>query len=189
MLGMKKRTWVVGAIIAALLGTGALAARWHEHSPEERAERIISRISQKLDLNDQQRAELEKVANAYVDIRGAAPEFMMELSGRLQELAAEETLTVEEVNTLRDQIRYEFERRANIMIPQFISFYNTLDTGQKKMVSARLEHMSERMENVGRGHHGAGSRWHHGEGKYRRGMGHGAGWQNGIDDDADGDSR
>ncbi len=150
MLGMKKRTWVVGGIIVALLGTGALAARWHEHSPEESAERMTSRISQKLDLNDEQRVELEKVANAYVDIRGAAPEFMMELSGRLQELAAEETLTVEEVNTLRDQIRGEFERRADIMIPQFVSFYNTLNTGQKRMVSARLEHMTERMEKMGR---------------------------------------
>jgi hypothetical protein len=189
MLGMKKRTWVVGAIIAALLGTGALAARWHEHSPEERAELMISRISQKLELNDQQRAELEKVANAYVDIRGAAPEFMMELSGELQELAAEETLTVEEVNTLRDQIRDEFERRADIMIPQFVSFYNTLDTGQKRMVSARLGHISERMENKGREQHGAGHGWRHGEGKYWHVMGHGAGWQNGMDDDADGDSR
>ncbi len=84
---------------------------------------------------------------------------MVGLSDRLKEMAAEKTLTVEEVNTLRDQIRDEFERRADIMIPQFVSFYNSLDENQKDMVNARLEKMSARLADIGEGrHHG---KWRH----------------------------
>jgi hypothetical protein len=146
MFGLKKRTLIIGGVVAALLGTSAMAAKWRDHSPEDRAAFAVERISERLDLTDVQKAEFEKVAVVYVDIRGAQPEFMASLSSELQTLAADDTLTVEEVNALRDQIKAEFDKRADAIIPQFVGFYNTLDDSQRKMVSARLEQMGERME-------------------------------------------
>ncbi|MGB7285627.1 MAG: hypothetical protein WBC71_01735 [Salaquimonas sp.] len=152
---MRKRTWIIGGVVVALLGTTAMAAKWHDRSPEQRAAWATERVADRMNLDDGQKAAFEKVANSMLEIRGARPEFMMDLSGKLKELAADETLTVEEVNTLRDQIKAEFDKRANAIIPDFVTFYNTLDDDQREMVTARLEKMTERMAD-GRGHHRGG---------------------------------
>ena len=87
-----------------------------------------------------------KVADTYVKIRGTAPEFMLDLSGKLKELAGDDTLTEEEVNELRDQIKAEFDRRADILVPEFVAFYNTLDDKQRGIVTERLDKITERIE-------------------------------------------
>ncbi|WP_075996825.1 Spy/CpxP family protein refolding chaperone [Salaquimonas pukyongi] len=170
MFGLKKRTWIVGGVIAALLGTAAFAAKWRDHSPEERAAWATERISERLELDDAQKDALKKVTDSYVEIRGARPEFMTILSSQLKELAQDESLTVDEVNELRDQIKAEFDRRADAIIPEFVSFYNTLNDDQREKVMARLERMSEHMENR-RGKHW-GKHW----GKHGRGDGPRHGW-------------
>ncbi len=145
MLGLKKRTWAIGGVVVALLGTTAFATL-RDHSPEARAERVTERITDRLDLNNTQKDAFSKVADTFVNMRGTAPEFMLDLSGKLKELAADETLTVEEVNVLKAEIKAEFDRRADVLVPEFVAFYNTLDNTQREKVVARLSKMSERME-------------------------------------------
>lgn len=146
MFGLKnKRTWVIGGVVAALVGTAAIATT-RDHSPEKRAERVTERVVDRLDLNDTQEEAFSRVAKSYASIRGTAPEFMLDLSRQLKELAQDETLSVEEVNMLRDQIKAEFDRRADALIPQFVAFYNTLDEKQRAKVTERLDKMGNRIE-------------------------------------------
>ena len=146
MFGLKKkRTWVIGGVVAALIGTTAFATM-HKHSPEKRVERVTERVVGKLDLNTSQEQAFTKVAKSYVSIRGTAPEFMLELSGKLKDLAKDETLTVEEVNLLREEIKAEFDRRTDILVPEFVAFYNTLNDEQRAKVTERLDKMSSRLE-------------------------------------------
>jgi len=145
MFGLKKKTWVIGGVVAALIGTGAFATA-RNHSPEKRVERVTERVVGKLDLDTSQEEAFSKVAKSYVSIRGTAPEFMLDLSGKLKELAKDETLTVEEVNVLREQIKAEFDKRADVLIPEFVAFYNTLDETQRAKVSERLDKMGNRLE-------------------------------------------
>ena len=144
MFGLKKRTWVIGGVVVALLGTAAVAMQ--NRSPEERAQWATERISNHLELDNEQKLAFSKVADSYVKIRGTAPEFMLDLSAQLKELASDDTLTEEEVNVLREQIKAEFDRRADLLVPQFVSFYNTLDDNQRELVMARLDKISERIE-------------------------------------------
>jgi hypothetical protein len=146
MFGLKKkRTWVIGGVVAALIGTTAFATM-HKHSPEKRVERVTERVVGKLDLNTSQEEAFSKVAKSYVSIRGTAPEFMLDLSGKLKDLAKDETLTVEEVNLLREEIKAEFDRRTDILVPEFVAFYNTLNDDQRAKVTERLDKMSNRLE-------------------------------------------
>lgn len=145
MFGFKKRTWVIGGVVAALVGTGAFATM-RGHSPEKRVERVTERVVGRLDLNNAQEEAFSKVAQSYVSIRGTAPEFMLGLSKQLKELASDETLTIEEVNDLREQIKAEFDRRTDIILPEFVAFYNSLDENQREKVVARLDKMGERIE-------------------------------------------
>ena len=145
MFRFKKKTWVIGGVVAALLGTAAFATI-RDHSPEERIVRVTERVVDKLELDTTQEEAFTKVAKSYLGIRGTAPEFMLDLSSRLQELAKDETLTVEEVNQLREEIKAEFDRRTDVLVPEFVAFYNTLNEDQRAKVSDRLEKMSDRLE-------------------------------------------
>lgn len=145
MFGLKKKTWVIGGIVAALLGTAAFAGL-RDHSPEKRVERVTERVVGKLDLNTTQKEAFSKVAKSYVSIRGTAPEFMLDLSSKLKDLAKDETLSVEEVNQLREEIKAEFDRRTDILVPEFVAFYNTLNEDQRAKVTKRLDKMSNRLE-------------------------------------------
>lgn len=146
MFGLGKKTWIIGGVLVALIGTTAWATKMNNRSPEERAAWATERVADKLNLDDSQKAAFEKVAQEMVAMRGARTEFMIDLSGKLKELSQDKTLTVEEVNTLRDQIKAEFDKRANAVIPDFVTFYNTLDDQQRDMVTAQLQKMGNHME-------------------------------------------
>ncbi|MCB1385072.1 MAG: Spy/CpxP family protein refolding chaperone [Nitratireductor sp.] len=167
MFGLKKRSWIIGGVVAALLGTAAFASKWHDRTPEERAAWATDRIAERLDLDDAQRDAFRKVADKAIEIRGSRPEFMAMLSGQLKQLAADDTLTVDEVNQLRDQIKSEFDKRTDAIIPEFVSFYNTLNDEQRATVVTRIEQMGEHM------------------GERRHGHGKGHGWWRGGDADSD----
>ncbi len=143
MFKSKKKVLVIGGVVVALMGSAAFAMKGHSH--EDRAAWATERVASHLDLDSEQQEALSKVADSYMEIRVSSPEFMLDLSSKLQELAADDTLTTDEVNELRDQIKAEFDRRSDIIVPEFVAFYNGLDDAQRDIVMERLENMSERM--------------------------------------------
>ena len=148
MLGLKRKTWIIGGVLAALTATGAIAAKSY-YTPEKRMAHMSEHISNSLNLNDIQKGNFEKVATSLMQMRGGSSDFMLTLSGQLKELAADNTLTVEEVNSLRDQIKAEFDRRSEVVVPEFVAFYNSLDDDQKGQILDKIDHIESRIE----GHH------------------------------------
>lgn len=156
MLGLKRKTWIIGGVIAALTATGAIAAKSY-YTPEKRMAHMSEYVSSSLNLNDTQKDNFEKIATSFMQMRGGSTDFMLTLSGQLKELAADKTLTVEEVNTLRDQIKTEFDRRSEIVVPEFVAFYNSLDDDQKDQILDKIDNIESRIEGHGKG-------WGHGHG-------------------------
>ena len=158
MFGLRKRTWIIGASIAALIGTGAIASRYNNPSVEDRADFATYMITKKLELNDSQEASLDKLAKSWVESAGTMKSFRDSMFDEVKKLAVGENLTIEQINTLRDKLKTEIDQRADKIAPQFIAFYNGLDAQQKAKISARLDKFSDRMEHGGfRGngrHHG-----------------------------------
>ena len=148
MSGFKKTTWIIGGVTVALIATGALAAK-NRFDSGDRAAFITDRVAERLDLNDAQKVAFEKLVDTRSDLKGNSPAFMLQLKDQLKELAADETLTVEEVNTLRTQIKAEFDRRTDVMIPEFVNFYNTLDSEQRDEVVANIGKIGGRFGAMG----------------------------------------
>jgi hypothetical protein len=163
--GLKKRTWIIGGVIAALVGTGAVAARYHNHSMEDRADYATYMITKKLELNDAQEMSLEKLAKGWMNNAGTMKTFRKSMFDEVKTLAGGENLTVAQLNDLRDKVKAEIDLRTDQMIPELVAFYNGLDSDQRAKVMDRLERVSGRMEKGGfghrRGHHGHGSRMGH----------------------------
>lgn len=152
---LRKRTWIIGGVIAALLGTGAIAARYHGHSMEDRAHFATYMITKKLELNDEQEANLDKLAASWIDQRSSMKDFRKSMMEEIKSLANGDDISVDQITSLREKAVSQFASRADTMIPQFVAFYNSLDDTQRAKVSERLDQMAERMEKRGkRGGHG-----------------------------------
>ena len=162
MFGFKKRTWIIGGVIAALVGTGAIASRYNNHSVEDRVDFATYMITKKLDLNDAQEASLGKLAKSWVGTAGTMKSFRKSMLDEVKQLASGEDLSVKQINALREKIKSEIDRRADEVIPEFVSFYNSLDASQKSQIAERLDKVSERMEKGGFRRH-----WRHGGGHKR----------------------
>ena len=76
MFGLGKKTWIIGGVLIALVGTTAWATKMHNRSPEDRAAWATERVTKKLNLDDGQKAAFEKVADEMVAMRGLRTEFM-----------------------------------------------------------------------------------------------------------------
>ncbi|MCB1438964.1 MAG: hypothetical protein H6888_14885 [Nitratireductor sp.] len=163
---MTKRSWIIGGVVVALLGTSAFAAKTRFDSPDARANFATERVTQRLGLNEEQKAAFKDMATEFSGMRLSSAEFLVDLKSKLKELTADNTLTEEEANQLRDQITAEFERRADQLIPDLVKFYNLLDDNQKGEVMARLYSVGDR--SWGHDDH----RWRgHGDRDWRKGNG------------------
>ena len=162
MFGLRKRTWIIGGVVAAIIGTGAVASRMHSHSVEDRVDFATYMITKKLSLNDDQEASLEKLATSWIGTAGSMKTFRKSMINEIKGLTNGEDLSVEQLNALRDKIKAEIDQKADAILPELVAFYNGLDKDQRAKIASRMEDMSERMEKGnfshrrGRGHH----RWH-----------------------------
>lgn len=144
MFKLNRKSLIIGGVAVALLGTSAIAVK--ANAGGDRAGHIVERVSDHLELQANQKTAFEKVVGSYSSMRADTPEFLLDMSSKVKDLAADETLTVEEVNTLRDQIKAEFDRRVDVLVPEFVAFYNTLDDDQREVITSRLDKVSERFE-------------------------------------------
>ncbi len=162
MFGLRKRTWIIGGVVAALIGTGAVASRIHGRSVEDRVDFATYMITRKLELNDVQEASLDKLAASWVGAADTMKSFRKSMIEEIKGLAGGEDLSVEQLNALRDKVKAEIDRRTDALVPELVAFYNGLDQEQRSRITSRLDKISERMEKGnfshrrGRGHH----RWH-----------------------------
>ncbi len=162
MFGLSTRTWVIGGIVAAIIGTGAVASRIQSHSVEDRVDFATYMITKKLSLNDDQEASLEKLATSWIGTAGSMETFRKSMINEIKGLTNGEDLSVEQLNALRDKVKAEIDQRTNAVLPELVAFYNGLDKDQRAKIASRMEDMSERMgkgdfsHRRGRGHH----RWH-----------------------------
>ncbi len=161
MFGLKTRTLVIGGVIATLIGTGAIASRFQNKTMEDRAHFATYMITKKLELNDSQEANLDALTKSWIGSAGTIKTFRSAMLDEVKSLASGENLSIEQVNAFRDKIKAEIDRRADEVLPQFVTFYNGLNADQKAKIVARLDKVSERMENGGFRHHRG--KWKHSE--------------------------
>ena len=162
MFGLSTRTWIIGGVVAAIIGTGAVASRIQRHSVEDRVDFATYMITKKLSLNDDQEASLEKLATSWIGTAGSMKTFRKSMINEIKGLTNGEDLSIEQLSALRDKIKAEIDQKTDAVLPELVAFYNGLDKDQRAKIASRMEDMSKRMEKGnfshrrGRGHHG----WH-----------------------------
>ena len=112
MFGLSTRTWIIGGVVAAIIGTGAVASRIKSHSVEDRVDFATYMITKKLSLNDDQEASLDKLAASWIGTAGSMKTFRKSMIDEIKGLTNGEDLSVEQLNALRDKIKAEIDQKT-----------------------------------------------------------------------------
>jgi Spy/CpxP family protein refolding chaperone len=126
-------------VSAALLFTGC-----RSHSPDHKAEFMVDYITETLDLNDGQRAQLDEIKEEFL---AKAKEMRAQKEAMHDELMAE--LRKEEINQqrMKELISQKHEQLAEILdlaVVRLADFHRTLTPDQKEKLVAKLEYFRKK---------------------------------------------
>lgn len=134
---------IILALAAVGLATGLAACGHHRHDPEQRAERIIEKVTEELELTQEQQAKLGAVRDEFIstgkemrkDRKQARAEFLGLLEQPQLDRARAQTLVNQRLDAIRDH--------SPQIINALADFYDSLTPEQQKELR---EHLQEKME-------------------------------------------
>lgn len=152
---MKRSTLLIILAVLAIGGTGAVYAygkhgHWHM-TPAEKVALVTDRVSEKLELNPQQRQNFvslaETVAQLMVEARSSKAQHLAEIDQLLEGPSFNQARALELVQHKTDTIN----NKAPLVVSQLAIFLDSLSAGQKQQLRGYIEHHHEHHR---RGHDG-----------------------------------
>lgn len=123
---MKRFTFIALALIAI----GAMPAC--KLSPEERAEMVVKHVSRKLELNESQKTELEKLANeATLDFKSTKPQ-RKELADEVEKQMLTEKADVPKLQKMLDAQHARRKELTDKWLGKLADFHSKLSPEQKQ---------------------------------------------------------
>jgi len=146
---MLKKSIITGSI-AILIVTALFFVGCRHRSPEDRVERLTQKIASELDLNENQRKQLDGYKNEFIakgkEMRSRHDVFKNELIKQLKSDKFDPT----EINGMISQHRTDMDAMISLFMTRFSEFHSTLTPEQKEKLVAKLEKFEKR----GKGPHG-----------------------------------
>jgi protein CpxP len=139
---IKKRLTFV--LICAFISAAMLFSGCRSHSPDHKVEFMVDYMAETLDLNDEQRAQLEdikeeflaKAREMHAQKEAARAEFMAELR--------KAEIDQEKVRDLIAQKRSQMDEMIDLAVVRLAQFHSTLTPEQKEKLVAKLEWFHEK---------------------------------------------
>jgi Spy/CpxP family protein refolding chaperone len=150
----KKKIFWIAVPLVAILGVGAAGAGFKHYGGHHNPERMVERISDRLELSVVQRQKLDVIKDALVDSR---QELHQEREIAMNQLITEVKNPEMDASRIMDLID---ERKARIydiaprLLGPIVEFHNSLDDGQRAKIVNLLEAMRDWGWGHGRGNHG-----------------------------------
>lgn len=137
------RSFFVGVSVLAAFAGFACS---HHRSPEKRAEWIVSKVSSKLDLTEEQKSKLDAVKAAVLDLH---KEHQADRTQHLEELKAwimSEKLEVTRVKALMAQRQKAMDQNVDRVFGKVSEFHSSLSTEQKKKAVELIDKFASHWE-------------------------------------------
>lgn len=142
---MLKKRHVIMITIAAL--TALVLTGCYRHTPEQRAEYVVKRMSSELGLNDTQKAQLEKIKNEFLARRPEMIKSREETVKEANELMRSTEIDKARLNALVEKNKAEANDMISFVSAKFTEIHDMLTPGQREKLTKDIE---EHMEH---GHH------------------------------------
>jgi|GEM_PF-3160219 len=139
----KKRALWIALPLVALLGIGVAAAGFKQHGGYHNPERMVQRISDRLELTTEQRQKLDDVKNALVESRDS---LRQERADTIEQIIAEvekPEMDEDRIMALIDERKSRIDFMAPKVIGPIIEFHKSLDDVQREKIVNLLETMRD----------------------------------------------
>ena len=144
----KGRRWGRFFLIGALLSVFALAGchRWKDKSPQEKMLHVTERIESKLDLNQVQKQELDKLGSLFVEAAQSIKEDRKaNYEFAIAQIEAQE-IDDEAVLALTKKRMDQMDRNLPRLVGQLKVFHSTLNSEQKQKIAGLVRDRLDRLE-------------------------------------------
>ena len=145
---MRRLTKMAIVSVVLVIGAGMLAACSHPKTPEERADWMVNKISDKLDLNDAQKAKLEVVKTEMMKLRTQFDGDKAASEKKMLEIVSKPKMDRDALLNMINARTQAVSTNAPQIVTALGDFYDSLNPDQQKKVR---DEMKEKMEH----------RWHH----------------------------
>ena len=133
---------LIGAFISAVL----IFSGCRGHSPHGKAEFMVDYIAEALDLNDQQRAQLDDIKEEFlakaIEMHAKREAMHAELMAELRKTEIDQ----ERMKALISQKREQMAEMMDLAVERLAEFHRTLTPDQKEKLVAKLEWFHEKHE-------------------------------------------
>jgi Spy/CpxP family protein refolding chaperone len=146
---MRRLTKMAIVSVVLVIGAGTLAACSHQpRTPEERADWMVNKISDKLDLNDAQKAKLEVVKTEMMKLRTQFDGDKATRDKKMLEIVSKPKMDRDALLNMINARTEAVSSNAPQIVTALGDFYDSLNPDQQAKVR---KEMKEKMEH----------RWHH----------------------------
>jgi len=121
-------------VSAALIFTGCRA-----HSPHGKAEFMVDYIAETLDLNDQQRAQLDDIKAEFLAKAGELHANREAMRAELMAELRKEEIDQQRIKALISQKREQMADMMDLAVDRLAEFHRTLTPDQKEKLVSKLE--------------------------------------------------
>ena len=150
----KTRVLWITLPLVVVLGVGAAAAGYKHYGGHHNPERMVQRISERLELTQEQRQKLDAVKEALVSSRQEMRQQRTQTINRLIDEVKKPMLDEGRIMKLVDERKTQFEGILPRIIEPVIAFHSSLNEQQRQ----KIVNLLETMRDWGWGR----SRWRHG---------------------------
>ena len=138
---LTKRTIIYMTGIA-LLTTSMVAC--NRGTPEERGERIVQKVTEKLELTETQQTRLSEVKNEFLEMRKTMQSNREQTQTDIQAMLKQPTLDRNKANSIVNQHIETIHSRSSVIIDAIGNFYDSLDDAQRaelrEFIEDKMEH-------------------------------------------------
>ena len=146
---MKRRNKIFITIVSGIILASGLAACNH-HSPEEKADYMVEKITSKLELSTPQVSQLEQLKNEVLGLRKSMLAERDAVHSEIDELFSQATLDQSRTLGLVRNRTESINQKAPQLVTAFAGFYDSLSPEQQAKLREKVKEHKERS------HH-----WHH----------------------------
>lgn len=141
---MKKKTFFwVGIPLVALLGIGVAGAGYKHHRGHHNPERMVERISDRLELSGEQRQKLDAVKDAFLQGRNGLKRERQEVMNRLIDEVRNPEIDSTRIQAMIDQRKVKLDAMASQVMAPVIEFHKSLDDAQRDKIINLMESMRD----------------------------------------------
>jgi len=145
---------IIGVMIVAFTGMAFTACHhrgaWYDDGPADHAERerrinyVKARISDRLELTDVQKSELDRIIAELQAKHDVIESQRSEFRAQFVDIIRQDSLEAEQITNLVDSKRPEFEELLSLVAEKIAEFHNMLTPDQRAKLVAELESRAQR---------------------------------------------